>query len=359
MTGRQANGAGFLSFLMLCFCASSALAQTEAELKKQLSAQGVTVVSNRAYLAAEGDLTKDLKEVSRMRRELVNATKTYHSLRAQIDEAEEVMTRMQNDSVQLNSQLANVSDTFTNNRLVGAINALQSQIVVVQAQKKKLDEQETETRAKASDAREAYLTHVLEMRTLADELEEKYAAIPEETTALLEQYNVAAKTTLTLAASPSFQQNLKKLTEAEASILSEAVPLRGESNTFHVDATINGKHRKEFTVDSGASMICLPYAVAKEFGVEPTPQDPVIALILADGGQVNAQLIKLASVRVGKFTINDVECAVLGPEAINAEPILGMSFLNNFKFEINAATSTLSMTQIDTPEANVTPRRKR
>jgi predicted aspartyl protease len=41
--------------------------------------------------------------------------------------------------------------------------------------------------------------------------------------------------------------------------------------------------------------------------------------------------MKLSEIRVGKFTVKDVECAVLGPEAVNAESMLGMSFLRHFK----------------------------
>jgi predicted aspartyl protease len=48
---------------------------------------------------------------------------------------------------------------------------------------------------------------------------------------------------------------------------------------------------------------------------------------LADGRQIPAKLIKLSTVRVGKFTAENVECVVLGEQANNAFPLLGISFL--------------------------------
>ena len=57
---------------------------------------------------------------------------------------------------------------------------------------------------------------------------------------------------------------------------------------------------------------------------------------LADGRKVPAMMIKLDSVKVGKFTVQDVECCVLGPDAIDAPALLGMSFLGQFKFELDA-----------------------
>ena len=49
--------------------------------------------------------------------------------------------------------------------------------------------------------------------------------------------------------------------------------------------------------------------------------------------------------------MDNVECAVLGPEASMAEPLLGMSFLENFKFEIDAAAKKLNMVKVASSDA--------
>jgi clan AA aspartic protease (TIGR02281 family) len=118
-----------------------------------------------------------------------------------------------------------------------------------------------------------------------------------------------------------------------------------------VTVTVNGKHRQEMTVDSGATSISLPYAMAKELGMEPKSTDPKVTCVLADGSEVEGTRSTINSVRVGKFTVDAVECVVLSREAVNATPLLGMSFLGNFKFEIDKQKSELRMVKVDSGDA--------
>jgi clan AA aspartic protease (TIGR02281 family) len=106
-----------------------------------------------------------------------------------------------------------------------------------------------------------------------------------------------------------------------------------------------------------AQLFGLPASVATRFGLKPSDKDRRIILQLADGREIEAHLMKLANVRVGKFTVEDVECAVLSQQAVNAEPLLGMSFLEHFKFEIDAAARKLTMVKVtgsDSPPAKAT-----
>jgi hypothetical protein len=50
--------------------------------------------------------------------------------------------------------------------------------------------------------------------------------------------------------------------------------------------------------------------------------------------------------RLGQFTAKNVEAVVLSPSVSGAEPLLGMTFLGNFKFELDAGKSVLSMIDI-------------
>ncbi len=73
---------------------------------------------------------------------------------------------------------------------------------------------------------------------------------------------------------------------------------------------------------------------------------------MADGRVVSGKLVKINSVRVGQFQLEDVEAAILGPEATNAEPLLGMSFLGNFRFELDAQSAKLSIVKVDPNASN-------
>lgn len=67
----------------------------------------------------------------------------------------------------------------------------------------------------------------------------------------------------------------------------------------------------------------------------------------ADGSEVPGYLKKIDSVRVGKFTVENVECVVLHALAVWAPALLGMSFLGHFKFELDSSRSELKMVKVD------------
>ena len=91
----------------------------------------------------------------------------------------------------------------------------------------------------------------------------------------------------------------------------------------------------------------MPSKMAEEIGVEVGPEARTIQMTIADGSVISGKLIILESVRMGKFKAENVECAILGPEAVNAPGLLGMSFLGNFKFELDASKGELKMMTIE------------
>ncbi len=62
-------------------------------------------------------------------------------------------------------------------------------------------------------------------------------------------------------------------------------------------------------VDSGASTISLPGEDAARLDLVPGPNDPTVDMILADGRTVKGHRMMLKSVRVGRFTVDDVDCS--------------------------------------------------
>ena len=69
-------------------------------------------------------------------------------------------------------------------------------------------------------------------------------------------------------------------------------------------------------------------------------------MTLADGKVVEGKQMMLKSVRVGTFTIENVECAVLPESLIAAEALLGGSFLNNFTYRLDADSGQLHLAQV-------------
>ena len=68
----------------------------------------------------------------------------------------------------------------------------------------------------------------------------------------------------------------------------------------------------------------------------------------ADGTVVEAKRLVIPSVRVGKFTIQNVECAVMPAEKGDVDPLLGQTFFKYFKVEYSAEARKLSLKKLNT-----------
>lgn len=337
----------------------------EESAKATLEAAGFRVSGSRLAAELESEISSELKAIGKLRRELLGVTRELVKVQGKVDQHKAQIVRLTHQQVQLSAQLANVrqGDVETNNRIVGALNALGGQLNLLKGQQPQADEAIAKARAEWNTAREEYLQQVLDIREKVDEANAFYetSAEDESLKEAVEELNEATGKSYTLEPSRTLRSAIRKLESLEDEVLSEAIPLRRDRNTLYASVVVNGKYDKEMVVDSGASLILLPAAAAKELGVEPTKDDPMIGLVMADGRTIMGQQVVLEEVRVGQFTVNNVEAAVLGPDAVAAEPLLGMSFLGNFKFELDAKAGTLTMVDIEgaNPAEDKKPRRGR
>jgi clan AA aspartic protease (TIGR02281 family) len=105
-----------------------------------------------------------------------------------------------------------------------------------------------------------------------------------------------------------------------------------EAGTLSVPVSIDGAPAMSFTVDSGASMVSIPWSDAQPFMttglIKPSDYEGDRPFQLADGRTVTAQIYRLHSVKVGDREVKDVSAAIYrgdGPR------LLGQSFLKRFK----------------------------
>jgi clan AA aspartic protease (TIGR02281 family) len=354
----------YLLCLLVGFAGASRLLADElADARAALEKAGIRASSTGVVLAKEAELSKELGKSAGLKKNVLQAEKDLKAAELQVEGVQRTLTQLRQQHIQFSAQLANinVNDVALNNKLVGALKVIEGQFDTLKEQKGHVDEQVKSSRAKANEAREAYIELALTARRLADGIEAEYntKATDPAVKAALARFNQAAKKQFTLAATPAFQANVRKLKQLEDTVLSESIDLAGDAGrTMRVSVVVNGKQQQEMVLDSGASLISLPPATAAKFGLKPTDKDPRIVLQLADGREIDGRLMKLASVRVGKFTVENVECAVLGDDAVAAEPLLGMSFLEHFKFEIDAAGRKLTMVKVSGTEGAVSKKEK-
>lgn len=119
-----------------------------------------------------------------------------------------------------------------------------------------------------------------------------------------------------------------------------------------VEALLNNKVKANLVVDSGAGMVVVSKAIAAQLGVSvpesaklAKKDETIIQSVVADGRTVEAKLFTLESVQVQDAKAGNVPAAVILVESglQDVDGLLGMSFLNNFKFSLDAKEGVLTL----------------
>lgn len=334
--------------------ASSTPADPEEEVKnvvldrpaeKVLEEHGIRIVGEQAALIDESttELRTALREAQKLKTNLGRSfTEAMKLEKLQKDLKAEYGVRSA-ALAQVNATRPN--DATTNNVLVGQLSAIKTRV-------EQLDEQIETARRKLAESREAYIEHLLKTRGTVEKVQNEYeqASADPEVKAALAQLSKEKQTEFTLEPLGSFYRAQQDLTKLEEQILSDRITARVESGNLFVSTMINGEHTIEMIVDSGASVVTLPYEMAVAAGVKPKASDPVAQFQIADGSLISGQMITIPSLRVGKFTVENVEAAVLDPKAISATPLLGMSFLGKFETKIDSERGQLVLSKVEGTE---------
>jgi clan AA aspartic protease (TIGR02281 family) len=139
---------------------------------------------------------------------------------------------------------------------------------------------------------------------------------------------------------------------------SESVPLVNEHGSLQVPVVINGKASFDFTIDSGATDVCIPanvfYSLINAGTVSQQDYLDKRPYKLADGSTRYAQRFRIRSLRVGGLELRDVTASVV-PAA--GSLLLGQSFLSRLKsWSIDNERRVLAITPSATSQSSfVTP----
>ena len=97
---------------------------------------------------------------------------------------------------------------------------------------------------------------------------------------------------------------------------------------YRVAAKINGVEER-LLIDTGASMVLLPYERVAEFGIDPKKLDFRVPVTTANGKSTVAP-VTIDSIRIGPIEVRDVSAAVAHPGRLKMG-LLGMSFLDKLE----------------------------
>lgn len=321
-------------------------ASAEATLKEK----GLKKVSTFFTLPGESELKKAMRDVVRHKRLAFKEAKALRAEEKKVDAIKRFRIQSLQQRRQLNALLGREKNIKKYNRMVTAFNEVGDRIRLLDAQ---LDGNKAlkAARGKVNVAREAYIEELLKLRRLYDTTKEKYAdlAVDNDVKAAIAEVSKAAGKPYQLGPTRSFLRNDVALKKVEDTVLSEKISLQADENgVMFVSAVFDGKYTQLLAVSTSSSMVYLPHDVAKKLGLDPPADAPTVTLELADGRLVDAKLVKIKELRVGKFIVKDVECGVMPEGFSKGHPALGQSFLRNFNYKIDSDAATLTMTKIDT-----------
>jgi clan AA aspartic protease (TIGR02281 family) len=338
---------------------TSTVRSDEGRPEDVLKDRGLKRSGSTYILTAEADVQKKLNDAQARSRQLNEIFVRKGEFEQDVHDQKGLVVELTQRRILLNEQLQRNLPVFEHNQLVAAINEITDRLNLLRAEaadpnfKQEIDKELAQRRA-------AYIQAVLDLRQLVDSTEKQYAELAGDDSIkkALNDLGTKSKSTLKLGPSRDFQDKIKRLERIEKSVLTEEVELRRRGGVYEVDVTLNRNVTVPMIFDTGASFVTISTELARRIGLTPQATDPTIALHVADGSVIEAKEMIIPRVRVGKFTLNNVVCAVMPADKRDAGLLLGQTFINQFTHKIEAGRLILSKVETEPPPPKTSTTKK-
>ena len=138
----------------------------------------------------------------------------------------------------------------------------------------------------------------------------------------------------------------KSLADLQKSLNADTVAISKGAHGITVKAVLNDKVECLLVIDTGATVLVITKSIADNLGIGPNDLHEG-KFSLADGSIIKSKITKIKSVRVGDSTVYNVTAGVTdNPPEPGVDGLLGMSFLKNFKFNLDADNGVLILEMI-------------
>jgi len=201
--------------------------------------------------------------------------------------------------------------------------------------------------SKLGDPTDDYIKSVIDVAGTMEALVKKYdsLATDEEVKTALAAINQRGGVKVRLGPSAQFASELPQVRKLRDMLRETVIKLTIEGGTPHANVVINESTNLLMTVDTGAAWVTLTAEAARKLGLKIDGSIPGVKSVTADGKTTEGRIVILQSVRVGQFTIENVEAFVFPPNVAGSN-LLGGTFLRNFVSRVDLAARELHMTQV-------------
>jgi clan AA aspartic protease (TIGR02281 family) len=304
---------------------------------------GLTKVG--AYLLLDGDikLPEGLRAVRLAKKDLDEYTRSKTATDRAIQTAKDSIAQWQREYDDLHVMIAQKHDVYHHNQVVAEINA---RVANMREAARFIDEQERQAQ-KRVDPRNIYAGALVDLSDAVETTAKQYENLLKnaQLQAALTRFNEKAIPKVRLGPSSNFAHELTVIRQERSLINTGVIKFEPGYSTPAVQVTLNNQLTQTMIVDSGASLVSLSWETARKLDLTPSANDKKVPIILADGKAVQCAIMTLKSVRVGVFKVENVPCVIL-PKSVKGSELLGVTFLRNFRYQMDLAAGEMHMSQL-------------
>jgi clan AA aspartic protease (TIGR02281 family) len=128
---------------------------------------------------------------------------------------------------------------------------------------------------------------------------------------------------------------LLEIAEASRPLESTAIPLRRSGKSFIANVIVNDNVAVRLIIDTGATLTIIRPDALRRAGVGPGQYETTRTLVTA-GGQIKVPVFRIGSLKLGTEVVSGIAVGGIDiPGLGNIDGLLGMDFLNHFRFTID------------------------
>jgi len=123
------------------------------------------------------------------------------------------------------------------------------------------------------------------------------------------------------------------------------------ATSLRVVVELNDRVAAPFIIDTGASDVTIPRAVARQLGIETGP-DSVTMQYRTANGIIESPVVTLESVSLGGARVENVPASISDSLPVG---LLGLTYFNHFQYEVDAARGLVHLTPNGLAESGALP----